>query len=1079
MPMPESMQTELEQLLETGAGKDVRARITGLFARAGYYEPERSCVNILLLQELLGCSSAIAAAASQAMDCADPDMALNNLERCAQQVESAQLCQCLQHADNRRTLLIVLGASSFLANIICRYPHVFPSLFVAADIFALKHTAQMVCELNEMLDGRADFTDLQQILRQYKYQEVLRIGALDLSMDAPLEYVTAELSSLAAATLQVAVAYCDRLLRREYGCPLLDEPLHGEGDEAEFTVLGMGKLGGDELNFSSDIDLIFFYTSSHGTTSGIEEHKGTRIELHNYFVKLAEMVKRAINQVTEDGFVFRVDLDLRPNGRHGEIACSVAAAEAYYESWGQNWERSAMMKARPVAGSIELGERILKILEPFIYRRYHDYGMVEDLKQMKQKIDSSLTKLHESETNLKLGRGGIREIEFFIQALQLVYAGKNPRVRERSSLKALDLLHDEGYLSEKEIRFLRQAYIFLRTVEHRIQVVQERQTHSLPKNEREMHLLARRCGFADAAAFMCELELHRGNVTRLYRDLFYSSEEEIHDEISTEICYLFDHTTDLEMAMGILEGNGFVEVGDAFHSLMRLCEGTIGPPMTRPVRRYYDRIAPLLMQEVLGSPEPDMALRYLEKFLQSLHARGTFYALLAENHNIIHILVSLFGTSTLLSRFFIQHPELLDSLVSSGYAESYKTVERQRRELQERLVGYTDNYEGQLDALRRFRNEEFLRIALNDLKGSTVIGVGPNQLSGLACVCLEAAVKIAYAQMPRRFGVPYYHDANGNLVEAELAVQAMGKLGGMELNYHSDLDIIFMFSDRGHTRPISPEPEDNFRQLTNQEYFSKLCQRIISVLTLMTSEGRVYEIDTRLRPSGNQGPLVTSLAAYEDYHRTRAQIWERQALTKARVVVGSPYMLERIEKINTSVTWGAPVPDELRAEIFRLRERMEKEIAREDYGHLNIKTGRGGLVDVEFLTQYIQLKYGTKFPRIRQPNTLKALQMIRQEKLLSQEVSRELISGYAYLRRLENKLRLVHDQSISEIATDRHNLRKLARLMGCSGTSRPAEENFYAEYQEQTSTLRRLFNQYLNPALVEPEPDSQELAATD
>ncbi|MDD2557914.1 MAG: bifunctional [glutamate--ammonia ligase]-adenylyl-L-tyrosine phosphorylase/[glutamate--ammonia-ligase] adenylyltransferase [Desulfuromonas sp.] len=1073
MLMPESMQAELTQLLEAGATRDTRARVTELCAQVGFYEPERSCVNILLLQELLGNSSVVAAATAQSLDCADPDMTLNNLERCAQQVEPAQLYSCLAHADNRRTLLIVLGASSFLTNVICRYPHVLPSLFLTTDIFVVKDTAQMVRELNEMLDGRDDFAALQQVLRQYKYREVLRIGTLDLSLEAPLEYVTAELSSLAAASLQVAVAFCECLLHREYGCPLLDEPRSDEGAEAELTVLGMGKLGGNELNFSSDIDLIFFYTSSHGTTSGIKGRKDSRIDLHNYFVKLAEMVKRAINQVTEDGFVFRVDLDLRPSGRHGEIACSVAAAEAYYESWGQNWERSAMMKARPVAGSLELGERILKILEPFIYRRYHDYGMVEDLKQMKLKIDSSLTKRHESETNLKLGRGGIREIEFFIQALQLVYAGKNPHVRERSSLKALQLLHDEGYLSEKEIQFLRQAYIFLRTAEHRIQVVQERQTHSLPKGAREMHLLARRCGFGDATAFMRELELHRGNVTRLYRDLFYSSEEEIRDEISTEICFLFDHTTDSEVARGILEGNGFVEVDVAFDSLMRLCEGTIGPPMTRPVRRYYDRIAPLLMQEVLSSPEPDMALRYLERFLQSLHARGTFYALLAENHNIIHILISLFGTSTLLSRFFIQHPELLDSLVSSGYAESYKTAERQRTELQERLEGYTDNYEGQLDALRRFRNEEFLRIALNDLKGSTVIGVGPNQLSGLACVCLEAAVKIAYAQMPRRFGVPYYHDTDGNLVEAELAVQAMGKLGGLELNYHSDLDIIFMFSDRGHTLPIPGEPEDSFRQLTNQEYFSKLCQRVISALTLMTSEGRVYEIDTRLRPSGNQGPLVTSLDAYEDYHRTRAQIWERQALTKARIVVGSPFMLERIEKINTSITWEAQVPLELRAEIFHLRERMEREIAREDRGHLNIKTGRGGLVDVEFLTQYIQLKYGATYPRIRQPNTLKALQMIRQEKLLPAVVSRKLISGYAYLRRLENKLRLVHDQSINEIATDRHNLRRLARLMGCSGTSRPSEELFYAEYQEQTSTLRRLFNQYLNPALVEPETDKE------
>lgn len=1035
----------------------------------GFADARKSAINLADLAEKLPDPVLLAAVARQALGSADPDMALNHLERCSQQQNAALLRQCLQQEHPRAVLLTLLGASSFLTGTLCRFPALFGELFVEGEIDQAKDSTLMRTQIEQRLDSACDLAGLQRVLRQYKQREILRIAARDLSGLASLQEVTAELSNLAAASLQVACSQCERLLQLEYGVP---QAAAGELLEPAFTVLAMGKFGGWELNFSSDIDLIYFYATAQGRTSGIDSRGDSRIELHSYYVKLAERVTHALAQVTEDGFVFRVDLNLRPEGRSGELACSLAAAESYYESWGQNWERCALMKARPVAGDIALGQRLLKSLEPFIYRRYLDYGMVEDLRQMKLKIDNSLTREKESENNLKLGRGGIREIEFFVQALQLIYAGKNPHVRERSSLKALECLLQEGLLSPADAATLHDAYVFLRTVEHRIQVLQQQQTHNLPNRPQERAHLARRCGFDSCTDFEQRLEHHRQAVMQLYRGLFFAGEEQPEQEFSPEVRLLLDPEADADLLKDVLEANGFRQVDAAWETLARLRDGKMGPPMTRRARRAYEQILPLLVQELLASPQPDLALRHLENFLLGLRAPATFYGLLAEHPKTVALLISLFATSTFLSRFFTLHPDLIDCLVSSSHAQTCKSIEEQRAELSQRLAAYEDNYEMQLDVLRRFRNEEFLRIAFNDLQDSAALASSTQQLSTLAQVCLEQAVRLAQDEMLSRFGLPGSLTTEGVWQQAEFAVLGLGKLGGMELNYHSDLDIIFIYDGPGQTRPAPQTDPARFRALSNQEYFSRLGQRIISVLTLVTREGRVYEIDTRLRPSGNQGPLVTSLPAYEDYHQHQAQLWERQALTKARVVVASAAMRRRIDAVNARMTWEKPLPVRLAQEICRLRDRMEKEIAREDSGRFNIKTGRGGLVDVEFITQYLQLLHGQAHPSVRSPNTLEALEALRQVGVLEGCAADSLMQGYRFLRRLENKLRLLHDQSISEISPEPLQLRKLARLLGYEGTLGPPEEQFLEAYRTTTEGLRSLFERYLCPAATE-EGESQ------
>ncbi len=1059
-------------LVDAVTGGD-HALLAEMVSGLGFFEAGKTATNLGLLQEVLNDAALVALLAKTALQTADPDLALNNLERLTSTVKGEELLSVLQHEESSQHLLTVLGASPFLCGILCRRAQFFHDLFTEKEISKQKDEAAMLAELRKRIADGTDFAELQKQLRIYKSREILRIGSRDLFGIADLVEVTAELSNLAAASLQRAYEICDAHLRSEYGAPLLNDGPTGIPAEAEFTIFGMGKFGGRELNFSSDIDLIYFYTSEKGMTEGVADPRGemaNRIHLHQYFCKLGEMVSKAVGEVTPDGFVFRVDLRLRPEGNSGEMANSLRSAEVYYESWGQSWERAAMLKGRPVAGSIALGERLLKSLEPFVYRRYLDYGMVEDIKGMKQKIDQSLGRKKEAETNLKLGRGGIREIEFFIQTLQLIFAGKNPELREKNSLKALKLLQSEGHIKEEERQQLHEAYVFLRTAEHRIQVVQERQTHNLPTQEQELRALARRCGFADTAGFKEALEEHRSTVEGIYRDLFFSKEEEIREEVRPEVAFLFDTAADVDLVKDILEEKGCKNPDAAYESLLLLRDGPTHGYLTRATRRQLERIAPLLMQEVLDSPEPDMALLNLEKFLTMAvrRARGTFYALLAENREIIKVLITLFGTSQFLSRIFIQHPEILDSLVSHAYAIDYKDQVQIEQDLDE-LMATVSDYEDKLDVLRRFRNEEFLRIAMSDTHGQTPQGQLTSQLSYLADACLKQALAIAREELIPRFGLPFCRAEEGHDREAGFAIVAMGKQGGRELNYHSDLDIIFVYEGEGKTRPVEGTEPDRFREQSNPEYFSRLAQRIISVLTLMTREGYVYQIDTRLRPSGNQGPLVTSLNAYQKYHESSAALWERQALTKARVVLGPKGLTAKIKQLNREIAYERPVPAELKEEIYRLRARMENEIAKENSSHFNIKTGRGGMVDVEFIVQYLQLLHGSEHPELQSNNTLKALAAIKEVGLISDASHATLENGYKFLRRLENRLRLVHDQSVNELSGDRAYLAKLAKRLGYPEKPRRPEDAFLAEYREVTEQIRTVFESIVGGDNAEQE----------
>jgi glutamate-ammonia-ligase adenylyltransferase len=866
---------------------------------------------------------------------------------------------------------------------------------------------------------------LQARLRLYRRRELLRVGGRDLLGLGSVDDTMRELSALADAVIDAAAASTRARLAEEWT----------SNAPVAFVVLGMGKLGGSELNYSSDVDLVYAYERDG-------DHPGGRTLLE-FFVRLGEEVTRALAEVTADGFCFRVDLRLRPGGGEGPLAVSLPALLSYYEAYGQTWERAVWLKARAVGGDLPLGNTITEELTPFMYRRFLDFGMLEELKTMKRRVDASLRDPDARRRNVKLGRGGIRGVEFWVQAHQLIHGGKDTRLRERSTLGALATLADTGYAPAEQTTALAAAYRFLRDLEHKLQIVRERQTQLIPDDPDELRTLVRRMGLTGPggeAEFWRRHAEHTGVVDAAFTALFHGPEEERRREERPELATLLDSLDHKEQALRHLGQLGFRDLEAAHRDLCLLHDGPPYAPAPPRRREALAALAPSLLAEIAASAEPDRALHHVASFITTVGARTSYLHLLLENPGIMRLLVRLFATSEFLSSFFLRHPELLDSLVRADLVQ----LRRDRGDLEHELtarLGAAQDYESELDILRRFRNEEFLRIGVHDIQGELRPADVCVQLSALADVCLAQALGLAWRDVTRRFGLPPDPPSEG------LAVIAMGKLGGEELNYHSDLDLIFVYHAgdadwwREHVAP--------------HEFFTRVAQRAMSVLQTPTREGVAYRIDTRLRPSGNQGPLVTSLEAFEAYQRSSAQLWERQALIRARPLEGSEGLRARLEAAITRFVYGRGLERADVAEMNRMRERIAVERADADREEVNIKTGRGGLVDIEFVVQMLQLRHGHAEPRLRQRATRAALAALEETGLLPTEDARVLREGYAFLRALESRLRIERGQPVE--ALDQESLLGVARRLGYAGSDDEAVAALRADHERHRTAIREVY----------------------
>ncbi len=876
--------------------------------------------------------------------------------------------------------------------------------------------------------GNGGAEELVRRLRRFKARQALRLAARDVWLGMPMETLGREQTALAEALLRAALPRLEARLQDRYGAPV------PEG----FVVLGLGKLGGEDLNWSSDIDLVLVHRGD-GTTSG---GSAGAVPTVTYYTRLAEALTRAMSTVTEDGFCFRVDLDLRPQGRAGAAVFSLPAMLQYYEQQGRTWERAAWIKARPVAGDLALGQELLEGLGPFVWRRTLDLAAVEALRDLKMQIDLRSTT---RENDVKLGPGGIREVEFVAAALQLLHGGRNAVLRVRSTQRALRRLVEAGLLSQADADRLLEAYAFLRRVENRLQMVDERQTQAVPPPGPERDRLAHALGFVDAAGLEVELARHRTYVAQAFHVLLgpEARGELPHDP---DLVVALDEDVDDATRAEAFARRGFDDGLAALASVQRLrrvlgaarLEEGPGP----------SGIALQLLQGAARSPDPDQALFYLAEFASALSVPAGYLRLLQQRPAVARRLLDLFGQSAYLSAELVRTPELLDQLVSWDAEALHKPPERIRAELDGRAARATDDPEQLLGALRRFKNEEVLRVGLGDIAGELEVPEVARQLTALADGLLDHAVLLAAEHARSRWGIPRMRDGR----RAPLAVLGMGKLGGRELGYHSDLDLLFVYGSSADEETTGGTQG----RLGHHEYFARMVQRLLSLLTLQYREGRLYQVDTRLRPSGNQGPLVVSEEALLEHHARRAQLWERQALVKARAVAGEVAYGERL--LGTALAplvWERPLPEGAAEEIHRLRMRMEREVAGESVDRLNPKTGQGGLVDVEFATQYLQLLHGAAVPAVRQPGTLEALAALAACGKLRREDAAQLREGYLFLRRVESRQRLVHGRPLQHLPTRGRPLLLLARRLGYGGPD--AGGAFLSEYRAMAATVRAAY----------------------
>jgi glutamate-ammonia-ligase adenylyltransferase len=944
-------------------------------------------------------------------------------------------------------LIRVLGASAYLSEILIGRGADWADLFLSQIQTTGKTPAEHLADLEPALRQSQGLAEFVAALRRHKQREYVRIGARDLMRGVELEDTVRELSALAEGTLEAAYRFCRAQVEQEYGA--LELP--GTGRANRFVILGMGKLGGAELNFSSDIDVVFLYESDEGESAGGRKGK---VDPRTFFSEIGKRVIHAMGHVTEDGFVFRIDLRLRPLGVNGPLVQSAASAMLYYESWGQSWERAALIKARPVAGQKDLGAEFLKDVEPFVYRRYLDYTTVDELRHMKSRIENELLAGNGKQRNIKLGYGGIREIEFFAQALQLVNGGYVPELREPNTLTALTKLARHQFISARERDRLSRAYRFLRQVEHKVQIVQEAHAHAIPEGKEEEQALARRLGYKRKGK-LSERELfwrdHRGYtkmVRTVFDRLFHGAQKEIAGQGASRAGTVWQDLDRRDVIVPELADLGFNEPEHAYENLLSVRDGESYAPPGAKRLEVLRALGPALIAEIAGSGAPDRALLNLARFSHRLGGRTGFLTLLAENPQTMRLLITLFAESQFLTDLFVNRPELIDTLIRGDLTRIRKTRDEMLEELRA-AVAEPEDVEDKLSALRRYKTEEFIRIGLHDLGGAIDLAPVMRQLSILAEVCVETALRMALGELEARYG---------EVPGGRFAVIGGGKLGGLEIDYNSDLDLIFVYHAAEEARTRGGQAS-----LPAHEFYVRLGQRLITYLSAPTEEGIAYKIDMQLRPSGKAGPVVCSAEAYREYHESGAQLWERQALIKTRFIAGDPVLGRQIEKIAEGFAYGAGLSPEGVAEIHHLRMRMERELAGEDSEHFNLKKGRGGLVDIEFLTQMLQLAHGHRLRALRWRGTLKALEKLFEFKILSRADYKLLYDGYLFLRRLDHRLRLERDLSIDAFEADPARLESIARSL--YGRREPGKgvrlgRKLLRDYERTREKIRSCYERY-------------------
>ena len=801
--------------------------------------------------------------------------------------------------------------------------------------------------VEQALASERDEKALMSALRVLRQQEMIRIAWRDLHGLASQAETLRNLSELAEAFIDSTLRYCYRELAGRFGVPR-----NPEGLEQKLVVLGMGKLGGLELNYSSDIDLILAYPDK-AETDGRKP-----IDVSDFYRRVVQRFIKLINEPTADGFVFRVDLRLRPFGNSGPLAMSFDAMEAYYQTQGREWERYAMIKARAVSGEPADVAQLFSFLRPFVFRRYLDYSAFESLRELKAKITLQVQRKG-MENNVKLGAGGIREIEFIGQAFQLVRGGRETELQVRGIVPVLTLLGEKGYLPVDEVADLLIAYDFLRATENRLQMVQDAQTHVLPESPEEQARLAFTMGFDDYSAFHTELARHRQRVQLIFESVFQLEGATEALPEATHFKSIWSGDVSEEEALTALTAAGFSDATGLLGQLTQLGQGGFYSRLTNTARERLDTLMPPVLEAAAACPNPDDTVARLLALLRNIAGRSVYLQVLIENPPSLALLVRLFSASRWLADFVTASPMVIDEVLDHRLLNDVPDQASMEAEMAQ-IIARVEN-EGldvQMDAVREFRQAAVMRVVVADIEGHLPLKDVSNHLTAIAEVVLQGATVLVQGAMRARHGVARYeHD--GQTHEATFGIIGYGKLGGFELGYGSDLDVVFLHDSHG-----SRQRSDGGKPLENAVYFARLAQKLMSFLQTTTPAGTLYEVDTRLRPNGNSGLLVSGLGAFAEYQESTAWTWEHQALVRARVVVGSEALRDTFGAVRHAILARHRERATLRSEVTEMRERMRRELSRAKAGEFDLKQDRGGIVDIEFMVQYGVLAHACDHPAL-------------------------------------------------------------------------------------------------------------------
>ncbi|GAB2181432.1 bifunctional [glutamate--ammonia ligase]-adenylyl-L-tyrosine phosphorylase/[glutamate--ammonia-ligase] adenylyltransferase [Denitratisoma sp. agr-D3] len=817
--------------------------------------------------------------------------------------------------------------------------------------------------------------NLKPVLRHFKQWAYAWIALRDLAGLAPLREVTEVLTLIAELAVARAQAVLGASFEARYGVPR-----NAAGRAQQLIVLGMGKLGGRELNVSSDIDLIFVYPED-GDTDG--EQAGLKsISNFEFFTRLGRQLINAIGEITEDGQVFRVDMRLRPNGDSGPLVCSFDMLENYFISQGREWERYAWIKARPMTG--ERWDELEAIRRPFVFRKYLDFGAINAMRDLHAQIRREVAK-KDMAGNVKLGPGGIREIEFLAQVFQLIRGGRETALQIKPTLQVLDLLAQRGILSATSRDGLSRAYDFLRRVEHRLQYLDDAQTHHLPANTEDQALVAAAMGFDSYEGLLYELDDHRQLVSRHFDEVFSDPNRDGHS-----LDGLWQHAGSTDQCGALLEELGFRQVPEVAQRLAALRSAARYQQMATGIRERFDALIPRAIEAAAATPHPDETLTRLLDLLESISRRAAYLALLQQYPQALQKVAELAGSSAWAAQYLQQHPILLDELLDPRLLEAGHDWQQFRADLHRRLSEAEPDAERQMDLLREAHHAQTFRLLTQDVSGLLPLESLSDHLSELADIMVDLALEFAWKKVLTR-----HRD------DPKFAVISYGKLGGKELGYSSDLDMVFLYED----------DDPNAEQV-----YSRLSTRLNTWLSAQTSAGQLFETDLRLRPNGESGLVVVSLEGFRKYQLENAWVWEHQALTRARFSAGDRAIGAKFEQIRSEILRQQRDPAKLKEEVLSMRQRMidnhgTKGDERET--RFDLKQDPGGLIDVEFIIQYLILGHAHEHPELcGNLGNIALLRIAAGIGLIPQDLAEQVRGAYREYRRLQHSLRLNNRKSV-------------------------------------------------------------------